>query len=53
MAACACDTVPVIMLMQFFRSIPAVCCIAMLPQIILYFTAQHFTAPEAGGLRES
>ena len=132
-AACACDTVLVIMLMQFFRSIPtvydeaakldgcnslqtlwyillpllrpvlisvgvlqllwtvndymgpllyvktparypvsvfvklsmdadsgfawnrvlAVCCIAMLPQIILYFAAQHFSAPEAGGLRKS
>ena len=31
----------------------AVCCIAMLPQIILYFAAQHLSAPEAGGLRES
>ena len=30
----------------------AVCCIAMLPQIILYFAAQRFTTPEAGGLKE-
>lgn len=30
----------------------AVCCIAMLPQIILYFCAQRFTTPEAGGIKE-
>lgn len=30
----------------------AVCCIAMLPQIIVYFAAQRFTTPEAGGLKE-
>lgn len=30
----------------------AVCCIAMLPQVLLYFAAQRFTTPEAGGLKE-
>ena len=30
----------------------AVCCIAMLPQVLIYFAAQHFTTPEAGGLKE-
>lgn len=30
----------------------AVCCIAMLPQIVLYFFAQRFTTPEAGGIKE-
>lgn len=29
----------------------AVCCIAMLPQIVIYFAAQRFTTPEAGGLK--
>jgi oligogalacturonide transport system permease protein len=29
----------------------AVCCIAMLPQIIVYFTAQRFMTPETGGLK--
>ena len=30
----------------------AVCCIAMLPQILVYFFAQRFMTPEAGGLKE-
>lgn len=30
----------------------AVCCVAMLPQVIVYFAAQRFTTPEAGGLKE-
>ena len=30
----------------------AVCCAAMLPQVILYFIAQRFTTPEAGGIKE-
>ena len=30
----------------------AVCCIAMLPQIIVYFAAQRFMTPEAGGIKE-
>ncbi|MBQ8921685.1 MAG: carbohydrate ABC transporter permease [Oscillospiraceae bacterium] len=30
----------------------AVCCAAMLPQIVIYFIAQRFTTPEAGGLKE-
>ena len=30
----------------------AVCCAAMLPQIAVYFIAQRFTTPEAGGLKE-
>ncbi len=30
----------------------AVCCIAMLPQILVYFFAQRYMTPEAGGLKE-
>ncbi|HAM69252.1 MAG TPA: sugar ABC transporter permease [Ruminococcus sp.] len=30
----------------------AVCCIAMLPQVILFFASQHSAAPESGGLKE-
>ena len=30
----------------------AVCCMAMLPQIILYFVMQRFSAPETGGVKE-
>ena len=30
----------------------AVCCAAMLPQIAVYFIAQRFTTPEAGGIKE-
>lgn len=30
----------------------AVCCIAMLPQTAVYFFAQRFATPEAGGLKE-
>ncbi len=30
----------------------AVCCIAMLPQILVYFFAQRFMTPEAGGIKE-
>ena len=30
----------------------AVCLIAMLPQILVYFTAQRFMTPEAGGIKE-
>ena len=29
----------------------AVCCLAMLPQIVLYFAAQRFSAPESGSLQ--
>lgn len=29
-----------------------VCLIAMLPQILLYFAAQRFTTPDAGGIKE-
>lgn len=29
----------------------AVCCIAMLPQVILYFLSQRYATPEAGGLK--
>ena len=30
----------------------AVCCIAMLPQIIVFFIAQRFMTPETGGIKE-
>lgn len=30
----------------------AVCCIAMLPQILVYFIAQRFMTPETGGIKE-
>ncbi|MBR6106621.1 MAG: carbohydrate ABC transporter permease [Oscillospiraceae bacterium] len=30
----------------------AVCCAAMLPQAVLYFAAQRFSTPEAGGIKE-
>ena len=30
----------------------AVCCMAMLPQIVFFFTAQRFTVLETGGLKE-
>ncbi len=30
----------------------AVCCIAMLPQILVYFLAQRFMTPETGGIKE-
>ena len=30
----------------------AVCCIAMLPQIAVYFAAQRFMTPETGGVKE-
>ena len=30
----------------------AICCAAMLPQVIIYFVSQMFTTPEAGGLNE-
>lgn len=30
----------------------AVCCISMLPQILLYFLAQRFMTPETGGIKE-
>lgn len=30
----------------------AVCCIAMLPQIVIYFLSQRFTAPEASGIKD-
>lgn len=30
----------------------AVCCMALLPQIVCYFVAQRFSSPETGGLKE-